>query len=843
MFVRGGVGPRRFSGDEFRWTARNQAQPLKISLFVILTPNNLHVGLFVFVAFFDRKAVVVTNHLQFQASVVGWIASKPKMAPPARATVEEVEDVDDPYAPYRVGERGSHPSLATSSGSRSTGSTSSTDSTTSAASFSSTCTSNPSRQTSRNTPSSSFGQNSTAYDIYQQSPSAGTQGTFPREGGDEEPLLGGRPFRDAHDPTESTSSDLTSRSTDKEYLYTILNVATDASADAIKDAYRSLAVLLHPDKHKDASRKGAAESRFREVQRAYEILSDPERRTIYDYFGEEGLKSTWSVAVRGRSPREMQEEFERERRRKQAADAEALVKSKGDFTAHIDASALFAPSSRLSRRPPQQQMPGQPRAATATNKQDLPVAPGGMVVPTAPFPRTVTFADRISRIGCTQIIGKHGFETQVTNQTCATFSGQMVSRNGLGGGNLVGTLKTHWSPRLFTEITLSFLRPQIITTKGQFTVDANSFFSWQATMQTLMMPPTFNVTYGQRLSSKSTLTGFTSVRSGTYSLLGWGEDLQGAMVRSEPAAVSVGLTKQIDEGKGWTVQTSISPVDQNISVDYALKVLGGVKLRTGFNLGTGSGMSAFSSAERRLTENVRLSLGLNCSLPMGGVTLRVKVNRLGQKIMLPILLSPEFRSDLVVLFTVVPAAAYTALHWRYLEPSKQRRLRNRLGELRSANREMILERRQAALEAVEVLRDQAVKRAHQELDRSGLVILEAWYGQKDSFPRPSITTAQAERLWNDVKNQSALPSSGTGDVDLTTETYWDVKIPLQALTTRSQLIVPGARSKANLLGFHDPVLGEKKHLLVRYSFRGALHQVIVEDFTELALPMRIHQLD
>ena len=222
-------------------------------------------------------------------------------------------------------------------------------------------------------------------------------------------------------------------------------------------------------------------------------------------------------------------------------------------------------------------------------------------------------------------------------------------------------------------------------------------------------------------------------------------------------------------------------------------------------------MSAFSSAERRLTENVRLSLGLNCSLPMGGVTLRVKVNRLGQKIMLPILLSPEFRSDLVVLFTVVPAAAYTALHWRYLEPSKQRRLRNRLGELRSANREMILERRQAALEAVEVLRDQAVKRAHQELDRSGLVILEAWYGQKDSFPRPSITTAQAERLWNDVKNQSALPSSGTGDVDLTTETYWDVKIPLQALTTRSQLIVPGARSKANLLGFHDPVLGEKKH--------------------------------
>ncbi len=100
-----------------------------------------------------------------------------------------------------------------------------------------------------------------------------------------------------------------------------------------------------------------------------------------------------------------------------------------------------------------------------------PVAPPGAMG----IPRTVTFADRISRVGCTQLIGKHGFETQLTNTTSANFSGQMVSRNGLGGGNLVGTLKTHWSPRLFSEVTLSFLRPQIITTKGQYTVDANSF--------------------------------------------------------------------------------------------------------------------------------------------------------------------------------------------------------------------------------------------------------------------------------------------------------------------------------------------------------------------------------
>ncbi|SJX63177.1 uncharacterized protein SRS1_14001 [Sporisorium reilianum f. sp. reilianum] len=746
------------------------------------------------------------------------------MPPPARATVEEIGDEDDPYAPYRPAQRGSRTSRTSSAGpsASSSGASSSSTSTSTASSTSShTSASTSSAASASRTPPAppSYGQNSTASDIYDQSPSAGTQGTFPREGGDEEPLFGGRPFRDAHDPASGSD-----RATDKEYLYAILNVPTDATPDAIKDAYRSLAVVLHPDKHKEASRKSAAESRFREVQRAYEILSDAEKRAIYDYFGEEGLKSTWSVAVRGRSPREMQEEFERERRRKQAVDAEVLVKSKGDFTAHVDASALFAHPSRLARRPPPPS-PQQPAPAGSV--------PGGMIAPVASFPRAITLADRIARINCTQLIGKHGFETQVTNQTSATFSGQMVSRNGLGGGNLVGTVKTHWSPRLFTEITLSFLRPQIVTTKGQYTVDANSFFTWQATQQTLMLPPTLNLTYGQRLSAKSTLTGFTSVRSGTYTLGAWGRDV-GTLVRREPAAVSVGLTKHTDAHTSWTAQTSISPIDQNLSLDYAFPLLA-VKLRTGFNIGTGSGLSAYTSAERRLTENVRVSLGLTCALPVGGVTLRIKVNRLGQKMLLPVLLSPDMRADLVVAFTVLPAAAYGALYWGWLEPSKRKRLRDRVGELRRANAQLIAERRQAAVEAIEVLRDPAAKKARVEIERRGLVVLEAWYGRKTDLPPPlslpaSALDDEAQRIW------STLPTPADA------EGAWDVKIPLQALIQRAQLIVPAGRSKAHLLGFHDPAMGEQKHLSVTYAFRGALHHVVVADADELALPMRLHQV-
>lgn len=67
--------------------------------------------------------------------------------------------------------------------------------------------------------------------------------------------------------------------------YALLEVAPDATADDIKRAYRRLARQLHPDTNDDP----AAESRFKEVAVAYEVLSDPEKRQRYDRFGPDGV--------------------------------------------------------------------------------------------------------------------------------------------------------------------------------------------------------------------------------------------------------------------------------------------------------------------------------------------------------------------------------------------------------------------------------------------------------------------------------------------------------------------------------------------------------------------------
>jgi curved DNA-binding protein len=65
--------------------------------------------------------------------------------------------------------------------------------------------------------------------------------------------------------------------------YSILGITKSADAAEIKKAYRKLAVKLHPDKNPNDKK---AEERFKEVNEAYEVLSDPENRKKYDLYGE-----------------------------------------------------------------------------------------------------------------------------------------------------------------------------------------------------------------------------------------------------------------------------------------------------------------------------------------------------------------------------------------------------------------------------------------------------------------------------------------------------------------------------------------------------------------------------
>jgi molecular chaperone DnaJ len=69
--------------------------------------------------------------------------------------------------------------------------------------------------------------------------------------------------------------------------YEILGVSRDADKEEVKQAFRRLARKYHPDVNKEPG----AEERFKEINRAYEVISDPEMRARYDRFGEAGVSS------------------------------------------------------------------------------------------------------------------------------------------------------------------------------------------------------------------------------------------------------------------------------------------------------------------------------------------------------------------------------------------------------------------------------------------------------------------------------------------------------------------------------------------------------------------------
>lgn len=92
------------------------------------------------------------------------------------------------------------------------------------------------------------------------------------------------------------------KKSDNTRYYTILGVSQTASQDELKKAYKKAAIKNHPD-------KGGDPEKFKELGQAYEVLSDPEKREIYDQYGEDALKDGVGGGGASHSPFDIFEQF------------------------------------------------------------------------------------------------------------------------------------------------------------------------------------------------------------------------------------------------------------------------------------------------------------------------------------------------------------------------------------------------------------------------------------------------------------------------------------------------------------------------------------------------------
>lgn len=114
------------------------------------------------------------------------------------------------------------------------------------------------------------------------------------------------------------------RKSDNTRYYEVLGVSKNASQDELKKAYRKAAIKNHPD-------KGGDPEKFKELAQAYEVLSDSEKREIYDQYGEDALKEGMGGGGGGHNPFDIFEQFfgggsSRGRRQKHGEDVVQTLK-------------------------------------------------------------------------------------------------------------------------------------------------------------------------------------------------------------------------------------------------------------------------------------------------------------------------------------------------------------------------------------------------------------------------------------------------------------------------------------------------------------------------------------
>ncbi|PKC72117.1 DnaJ-domain-containing protein [Rhizophagus irregularis] len=558
-------------------------------------------------------------------------------------------------------------------------------------------------------------------------------------------------------------------------LYGVLSVPKEATEEEIKDAYKRLCRTFHPDKHINPENKKAAETKFQVIQKAYEVLTDPNKRIVYDMFGEEGLSTSWEVGPRLKTPQELREEFERQARLKRQQEVENMVKAKGDLQLIIDATQVFDPYDSRSR---------QSNRFSILNIQNI-----------------------FENAEVKQLSMKHSFETQLRPQTQAVVVGQTILRNGIGGGNIIGTLRHSFSPKVWAEVGSSIVQPRIVTAKASYSIDADSFVIVSGHIDSIYSPPNLVFTGGRVLGKN--VTGYLTYKTGAWSLGPWGK--HGLYSRREKSAVAISINGSFERsGYNFEIQTGLAQI--YISFNYNHKLFNDYLVKTSATLSTSSGLTAVLLGERKVTEYTKASFAIECGIPHG-VTFKCRLSRLGQRITIPILISPEFNYKIILWGTILPIITITAVEQIILMPRRQKKKAEKLAALRELHAEYIENRKKEAIEAIRLLLPSVERKIETEKVKDGLVILEAWYGN--------------------ISSLRDVPLNEKKDVA-------DVRVPVQALVHDSQLTIPGGYSKSNIMGFYDPCMGEPKKLKIKYQFQRKFHEVIVDDTAPVACPLRSH---
>ncbi|RDD39395.1 DnaJ-like protein subfamily C member 11 [Trichoplax sp. H2] len=463
---------------------------------------------------------------------------------------------------------------------------------------------------------------------------------------------------------------------DHSEYYAILNVRRDASPEELRTAYRRMCVVYHPDKHPDPTKKQIAEELFAKLHNAYSVLSDPNKRQIYDIYGEAGLEAGWEVVSRKRTPAEIYADFERLKETRDKQKLEERTNPKGTFSIGIDATDLF-------------------------NRYD-----DGYDGIEREMPNIEVREMEISQ----------AIDFPVTVNNTVTLSGALASRNGIGGGNALLTFRnriaTGWH-----EVEVGAGNGILFNVGGCRYIGKHSHSVVKLNSQITngYLRPGLTAMFVQQLDSHT--IGYLTWRAGIQS--------------------SINTTVVHDDGTNQVVVgLQVGFADTFLMARYVRRFQSESRLFAEARYGLLS-MALIYGAETKVTKHSLLSAAVSVSVPRG-ITLKLKVTRGTQTYKLPIYLSEEVDRTIVFYATVVPLLTYWTVQSLIIKPFIARMKREEDKYNAETRAETRRKAKREAESAIKLMEESYNRSVDSERSKGGLIIVRAWFGKLLSSSREDI---------------------------------------------------------------------------------------------------------
>lgn len=279
------------------------------------------------------------------------------------------------------------------------------------------------------------------------------------------------------------------------------------------------------------------------------------------------------------------------------------------------------------------------------------------------------------------------------------------------------------------------------------------------------------------------------------------------------SATSVKLAHQLSGTTSVSGEVSVGESSSHIGANVDYRPVPNYLLNAGVKAST-NGLSLMYGIQHEVDKVTTIGSSVLVG-PSEGVVLGLKLERASMGFGVKLRLSDFVGVAALFYATTLPLVLYGCVRSLAVVPLLRKEWVREIRERKHARAREILEKKRNAEAAIELMQETMERVIRTEQAKHGLLIVEAWYGK--------------------------LFDHHTGEDALLEPKVIDVRIPLQCMVTDSKLILRET-SKANIPGFYDPCVGERKYLRTKYEFRGLPHEVTVENSEPLVIPRISHRV-